>query len=70
MTTPKTNVSFPTFVRFNLISQNLTEDKKKKALTVTEGIVAKNTHTEQLISTKGGCLVTITYLQEVRYQLR
>ncbi|ANG66542.1 hypothetical protein [Chlamydia gallinacea] len=54
MTTPKTNVSFPTFVRFNLISQNLTEDKKKKALTVTEGIVAKNTHTEQLISTKGG----------------
>lgn len=54
MTAPKTKVSFPTFVRFNLISQNLTEDKKKQALTVTESITTKNTNTEQLTSTRGG----------------
>lgn len=54
MTAPKTQVSFPTFVRFNLISNNLTEEKKKKALTVTESITAKDTNTEKLTSTHGG----------------
>ncbi|WP_348664076.1 hypothetical protein [Chlamydia vaughanii] len=51
---PKTKISFPTFVRFNIISQNLSEEKKKKALVVTKKITAQNTDINKLTATSGG----------------
>ncbi|EPP36410.1 hypothetical protein BOKEGFJH_00322 [Chlamydia avium] len=54
MTTPKTTVSFPTFVRLNIISKDLTEEKKNNALTVAGKTTAQNTNVEKLSSTNGG----------------
>ncbi|ACZ33233.1 conserved hypothetical protein [Chlamydia pneumoniae LPCoLN] len=41
--TPKTKISIPTFVRFNVQSINLTEDQKKTALTVGGKVTTENT---------------------------
>ncbi|BAE81255.1 conserved hypothetical protein [Chlamydia felis Fe/C-56] len=53
MATPKTNISFPTFVRFNIYSQNLSAEKQTTALTVSEGITSKNTIVKNLNCTNG-----------------
>ncbi|AGW38005.1 hypothetical protein CpecG_0772 [Chlamydia pecorum MC/MarsBar] len=39
---PKTTIGFPTFIRLNITSTNLTEEKKTKALTVGQGITTEN----------------------------
>lgn len=39
---PKTTIGFPTFIRLNITSINLTEEKKTKALTVGQGITTEN----------------------------
>ncbi|WP_366223856.1 hypothetical protein [Chlamydia buteonis] len=53
MSTPKTNISFPTFVRFNIYSKDLSEEKKKQAITVSKTITAKNTNLQNLTCTNG-----------------
>ncbi|EPP35091.1 hypothetical protein CP10139811_0151 [Chlamydia ibidis] len=50
----KTNVSFPTFVRFNLESQGLSEENKKKAISVTGSISSENTVVTNLTISAGG----------------
>ncbi|MEF9520016.1 hypothetical protein SBV45_04095 [Chlamydia crocodili] len=53
MSTPKTNISFPTFVRFNIYSKDLSTEKKKRALTVRDNITSKNTTVTNLTCTAG-----------------
>ncbi|WP_375793421.1 hypothetical protein O1W69_04815 [Chlamydia sp. 12-01] len=53
MSTPKTNISFPTFVRFNIYSKDLSQDKKGRALTVRDKITSKNTTVTNLNCTNG-----------------
>ncbi|SYX09008.1 hypothetical protein C834K_0554 [Chlamydia poikilotherma] len=53
MSTPKTNISFPTFVRFNIYSKDLSNDKKTRALTVKDNITSKNTTVTNLTCTAG-----------------
>ncbi|WP_139414597.1 hypothetical protein [Chlamydia abortus] len=53
MSTPKTNISLPTFVRFNIYSKDLSEEKKKRAITVSKTIIAKNTNLQNLTCTNG-----------------
>ncbi|EPJ27558.1 hypothetical protein [Chlamydia psittaci] len=53
MSTPKTNISLPTFVRFNIYSKDLSEEKKKRAITVSKAITAKNTNLQNLNCTNG-----------------
>ncbi|WP_201456926.1 hypothetical protein [Chlamydia sp. 17-3921] len=53
--TPKTKISFPTFIRLDITSKNLTEDKKKQSFTVEGGISTENTKvTENISITEGG----------------
>lgn len=52
---PKTTIGFPTFIRLNITSINLTEEKKTKALTVGQGITTENLQASGNLSiTNGG----------------
>ncbi|AAP05268.1 hypothetical protein [Chlamydia caviae] len=53
MSAPKTKIAFPTFVRFNIYSKDLSTEKKKQALTVKDHITSKNTTVTNLTCTEG-----------------